>query len=203
MNKNVHGFTIVELLVVIVVIAILAAITTVSYGRISDRAYNTQTISAAGNALKIISLAYTSQGQITLQNGVPNGGSELCIGNPTDFPAKASLQAGQCSHTGDGSYASSELWSVLKNYGNANFNTPLFNDGSGGDMRGVTYLLWRYTSDTTFYGFLTYSLKGSNQDCAVAGAERATVIYQVVDGSRETSCWVNLTKLLGRDPILY
>lgn len=38
MNKNTHGFTIVELLIVIVVIAILAAISIVAYSGISNRA---------------------------------------------------------------------------------------------------------------------------------------------------------------------
>lgn len=203
MKNDSRGFTIVELLVVIVVIAILAAMAIMSYNGINDRAYNTQTIAAADGAVKIISLAYTGQGQMTLRNGVPNGGSELCIGNPADFPAKASLQAGQCAYTGTGSYTSSELWDILKQYGNANLNTPLFDDGSGNDMRGITYLLWRYKSSPTFYGFLTYSLKGRDQNCAVSGAERSDNIQDVVDGARETSCWINLTKLLGADPIVY
>lgn len=47
MLKTKSGFTIVELLVVVVVIAILAAITIVVYSGISMSARNTQTISAA------------------------------------------------------------------------------------------------------------------------------------------------------------
>jgi prepilin-type N-terminal cleavage/methylation domain-containing protein len=39
-NKQQSGFTIVELLIVIVVIAILAAITVVAYNGIQDRARN-------------------------------------------------------------------------------------------------------------------------------------------------------------------
>ena len=46
-----HGFTIVELLVVIVVIGILASITIVSYSGITQRANTTSAQSAAANVL--------------------------------------------------------------------------------------------------------------------------------------------------------
>lgn len=47
-----HGFTIVELLVVIVVIGILAAITIVSYSGVSSKARSAQAQSAANNTLQ-------------------------------------------------------------------------------------------------------------------------------------------------------
>jgi prepilin-type N-terminal cleavage/methylation domain-containing protein len=60
-NTNIQrGFTIVELLIVIVIIAILAAITIVAYNGIQDRAQNTQRIAAAKDYQKII-LSYMTQ----------------------------------------------------------------------------------------------------------------------------------------------
>lgn len=47
------GFTLVELLIVIVVIAILAAITIVAYGNISARAKTTQGTTATANVVKV------------------------------------------------------------------------------------------------------------------------------------------------------
>jgi len=55
-TKNQHGFTIVELLIVIVVIAILAAITIVAYNGIQDRARVSTAVSALNQASKKIGL---------------------------------------------------------------------------------------------------------------------------------------------------
>ncbi len=52
-RRTTSGFTLVELLIVIVVIAILAAITIVSYGNISARAKTTQGATAAANTAKV------------------------------------------------------------------------------------------------------------------------------------------------------
>lgn len=52
-SRSSSGFTLVELLIVIVVIAILAAITIVAYGNISARAKTTQGSTAAANVVKV------------------------------------------------------------------------------------------------------------------------------------------------------
>lgn len=60
MRHTKDAFTIVELLIVIVVIAVLAAITVVSYNGITSRAKNTTVVTATGNALNLMML-YRSQ----------------------------------------------------------------------------------------------------------------------------------------------
>ena len=67
-NRKDRGFTIVELLVVIVVIGILAAITIVAYTGFTSRAKGSQTQANANSALQVIS-AYTAD-----QTGAPNNG---------------------------------------------------------------------------------------------------------------------------------
>lgn len=53
-KKDKSGFTIVELLIVVVVIAILAAITIVAYNGIQNRAKKSSAISTAQSVLKKI-----------------------------------------------------------------------------------------------------------------------------------------------------
>lgn len=57
-----NGFTIVELLIVIVVIGILAAITIVAYNGIQTRAKNTQTVNAVNAYVKLLNLYKVDEG---------------------------------------------------------------------------------------------------------------------------------------------
>ena len=73
--NEVRGFTIVELLIVVVVIAILAAITVVSFNGIQQRSYNSAMLTAAKQS-------YTALLQYTSQNGsypLSTSDVELCL----------------------------------------------------------------------------------------------------------------------------
>lgn len=56
MRRTTSGFTIVELLIVIVIIAILAAITIVAYNGIQERSYDTRMASDMSNAARHIKI---------------------------------------------------------------------------------------------------------------------------------------------------
>jgi general secretion pathway protein G len=73
MHMNKLGFTIVELLVVIVVIGILAAITIVSYTGISSRANTTSLQSDLASAKKQLSLYYVDHGAYPTSSPTPSG----------------------------------------------------------------------------------------------------------------------------------
>lgn len=74
MNKNTSGFTIVELLIVIVVIAILAAISIVAYTNIQQRARDAQREQDIAQIVKALELYYIEEGEYPDSGGatVPN-----------------------------------------------------------------------------------------------------------------------------------
>ena len=119
MIKKAHGFTIVELLIVIVVIAILAAISIVAYTGIQERAQKSKVQSDIAQIIKAISLAREKNtqtlGQIT--GNWSTGG--VCWGqaNGTDLATLPST---------------SSCWVNYNNFLN------IISDESGMNIRGLT-----------------------------------------------------------------
>lgn len=83
--KNSQGFTIVELLIVIVVIAILAAITIVSYNGITARARDTTLKSDLHNAVTVMGIDSTTNGAYSLTAAGVNGGKGLPASDGTSY----------------------------------------------------------------------------------------------------------------------
>ena len=63
LNRKQYGFTIVELLIVIVVIGILAAITIVAYNGIQQRGRDSQRLSDVKTIAKALELYYADEGR--------------------------------------------------------------------------------------------------------------------------------------------
>lgn len=89
MNKTKSGFTIVELLIVIVVIGILAAITLVAYNSIQQRARDSRRTSDLSNIMKALELYRTNNGGYPLCGGgtyqAGTGNSVCSISSLTDL----------------------------------------------------------------------------------------------------------------------
>jgi type IV pilus assembly protein PilA len=155
MNRKAHGFTIVELLIVIVVIAILAAISIAAYTNIQQRAKNTAIINAASQSLKMIQAYIAEYG--TYPYSVSSGTAWLCV--TTDMA---------CIWDGGGVAPI-----------NSTFNTNMAKIGvlpksvpiSGSNGNGlIVYYSSDYTSDGVSTPFtLVYWLLGTNQKCGVNG----------------------------------
>lgn len=71
------GFTIVELLIVIVVIGILATISIVAYNGISQRAKNTAIINAARDTFKLVQAYVSTEGKYLLPSA--NATHRFCV----------------------------------------------------------------------------------------------------------------------------
>jgi len=83
--KKQHGFTIVELLIVIVVIAVLAAIAILAFNGVQARANNSKTESAVTQWRKILISYATKNGNYPL--GDTQNGTSFCLGEATNYPS--------------------------------------------------------------------------------------------------------------------
>lgn len=163
------GFTIVELLIVIVIIGILAAITIVAYNGVQQRANNTQRIAAAKDWVKSLK-AYTASNQ-----KYPHVNGVYCIGesNVTDFDANADADCGVSNnlkhdYTGYTSTFNSNLKSITSRLPDFPGKPVQLTSG----LKGLG-MLWRSeTLDPTGENVpnvptLIYFLEGANQDCVL------------------------------------
>jgi prepilin-type N-terminal cleavage/methylation domain-containing protein len=89
MNKSSgRGFTIVELLIVIVIIAILAVIVIVAYNGITGRAYNNRAQSELSSIAKAVQVFYTVNGRYPADvgRGIPAEVSQYINGASDSWP---------------------------------------------------------------------------------------------------------------------
>lgn len=155
MRKTVSGFTIVELLIVIIVIAILAAISVVAYNGIQTRANNNSIIYAASQSVKIIS-GYTAQ-----EGVYPATNTYACI----------TTQSGCVETDGTVRAANSSFDTNIVRVGSVPRNTP--NVSTVG--HGLTY---NHSDSRQFNGqprraLLMYFLNGQSQNCGISNVMSA------------------------------
>lgn len=158
--KRARGYTIVELLVMIVVITILASISLVSYQSITQRANNAAIISAASQSLRLIQTYIVANGAYPLTGGL------ACVTSETGC--------------GTGNIAANTTFDAnMATMGTLPKRVP-----AAGPVRGIWY---GHVSPVTFNGIsqpaiLTYYLAGQNQQCGLPG-----VMYYTADNTAITS----------------
>lgn len=149
MNQRRGGFTIVELLIVIVVIGILAAITLVAYGNIQQRTKNTAIIAAVNQSIKSI------QSHVVQENGYPALNNYACI----------TTDSGCVEMSGTVRTANATFDTNIAKVGTIPRTVP--NAGTTGN--GIIY----HHSDTRLFdgqprrALLMYFLDGQSQKCGV------------------------------------
>jgi prepilin-type N-terminal cleavage/methylation domain-containing protein len=115
--KHKNGFTIVELLIVIVVIGILAAISLVAFNSVQTRASNVQTIDAVKQFVKAYSLYATDNGDYPALTG--------CLGEGYPGPNNYCLsQSGTAACWSTGAATSTAINNALKPYMNDKVPSP-------------------------------------------------------------------------------
>lgn len=91
-----------ELLIVIVVIAVLAAIAIAAYNGARNKAEASRSLSAVNSYIKLLKLHAQSTGSFPSTESSPT--YEYCLGNPSDFPAEGVFASGQCIHNATTTY---------------------------------------------------------------------------------------------------
>ncbi len=148
-SKRHRGFTIVELLIVIVVIAILAALSVVAYTNIQTRAKNATKASAVQQAVKLIQLYKTGEGTYPRSTA----GGEFCLTTDNVCTNYAGVTNGA---------ANTALMNELKEFG-----TPSAQSGDtvvSGGRYGIVYnyLASRTLSSQPNPALVMFFLDGTN-----------------------------------------
>ena len=173
-SKKQTGFTIVELLIVIVVIGILAAITIVAFNGIQQRAANTKTTSAAAAWIKGIRLYYNDKGEYPSVN-------RACLGTgyPMGFSGTGSTQCRTSGTDVENATLNAELAPYMGNSVPSPDMTPI---GTSSDwFRGILY----YPETTPATGkLLAVTLRGISVCPQISGS----TLYSTVTYGSDLSC---------------
>lgn len=177
-----NGFTIVELIVVIVVIAILVSVTVVAYNGVQNSAYESKAVSIVKTYETALKIYRTRYGQFPEYAGM--GGGWVCLGRASDYPARDGFAAGECEKYGSNSVRvdnnfANELDKVLDKPVSGELPVVQY---SGGRARGVMFLNDEPHNDSS----IDYYAKGS-QGCPrgekeITNGNTLCVVY--IDGER-------------------
>jgi len=171
MRKRGRGFTIVELLIVIVVIAILASITTMAYAGVRQRAANASSTTTIGSYVKALGLYKADKGVY------PEDGTTTdvyrCLGE--NYPSGCG-SIGATTGCGLGTIsnsASATFNNALRPYMNNVGVIPRVNEDGlmcgGALVAGAMYV---YRGSSTLLSEIYYVLAGPDSNCVVPGGAR-------------------------------
>ena len=157
------GFTIVELLIVIVVIAILAAITIVAYNGIRDRANNTQTTDALRAWIKAMKLYKVDNGKW------PNVGGYPCLGTGYKYGVSGTDTSGvgQCRQDSStsGFTENTAFNDLLKPYLSGTLPTPAMVTASNNATTWRRGLAYYFTGGDGTVTYITAAYAGALSEC--------------------------------------
>ena len=172
------GFTIVELLIVIVVIAILAAISIVAYNGIQQRAEASRIVTLVKGYVNALELYRVDNGAF------PN--SPTCLGPAADFPGDNCADA--VGWNSNNPYSPS-LNTILDDYRGKSASAADYSYATSGNPAGV---MWYHNS---YWGknhqVLGY-LMPPTQDCGLSNIQ-SNVTHEVEQGRKYTAKYSNAT----------
>lgn len=186
-EKNRNGFTIVELIVVIVVIAILASIVFLGYREISKNAYNTQVIAGVSAYYQAINAYKLSEHEYPTTEREEDGEqiAMTCLG--------VGYQDEHCGRVTGVEVYEDDLFNSQLNAFLKTDTKPVSNlliPVPGESYRGAVYGIDSTSASSTGYGrVIEYALHGQNADCTLTKAWA----YSTSSGS--TACEILLEEV--------
>lgn len=178
-RSNNSGFTIVELLIVIVVIAILASISVAAYAGVTGRSEDSLIAS------KVQGIAKMLESYAAVNSGVVPQADWACVGEPGDYPAENGYTAEWCHQpyqappipNGNDHPINYTVNTKLKTLVSAvpNGRIPEVDLGGGVKYRGILY----DSSATQNAGkpVLQYYIKGDRTSCPIGTKEFSSSTY--------------------------
>ncbi|MES2876423.1 MAG: prepilin-type N-terminal cleavage/methylation domain-containing protein [Patescibacteria group bacterium] len=186
------GFTIVELLIVIVIISILAAVTVTAFSGVQQRAKGATTASQASKMHKYLSLYVTQNGAEQLKSILPVGGSPVtyCLGTGYIDVVEGGAVGCYVNTAGQSVVSYSALDTALQTVGAtsmASYPRLTINpDPQDPPLeQSAPTLTYVSSSPTTLvdgrpdvFGYISYLIPGANADCG----NRPMLVYQGLSG---------------------
>lgn len=165
LSKNTRGFTIVELLIVIVVVGILAAITVVAFNGVQQRAANAQTTQALNSWVKALSLYKADNGKW------PTGWQ--CLGQGYQYGLSGTDTSGtaQCRQTNATGYLENAAFNTsMKPYITGTLPTPSFITARQDDSNWRRGLMYAFGGGDGTIVYIEAAMAGQLAECpAVTG----------------------------------
>lgn len=187
------GFTIVELLIVIVVIGIISTIVFLTYRTIATRGYNaqiTQGVEQYNKAIQAYKGLNGTYPKVTGEDGVTTGVFMTCLG--TGYPsAQCGVVSGK-TISEDGVF-NTAISGVIGNRIPQIGKNAISGAGETfiGAVYGIDIVDPSKNPDNSSYGrVINYGLMGTNADCGVAGAYQ----YATSSSPAVTSCEIYFEK---------
>ena len=191
-SKTPTGFTIVELLIVIVVIGILAAITITAYRGIQHRAYNAQVVAGVSQYLKLIQSYRSLEGSYpqTTREKEGHAIALACLGK-----GYANSYCGKVSYvdTYEDPAFEADLLKVGKGSSIANSELHPGPESFVGAVYGID-ITDPSKSPTGYARTIQYALYGNDQDCKLSEAWS----YRITNTPPITACEIVLETVPAR-----
>lgn len=217
MNRYRTAFTLVELLIVIVIIGILAAVSVGAISGVQTRAYNTSVVSDAKAMQKLVMMYKEIHGHYPLYAGTPGTTagslSQICLGG--NFPTDARFAVNSCACTQwdnnvniecNGGTTTTDLTAALQGVGKVPDTSKYSHLSAAGDYwRGMMYSVgeeppasnpgWNEGDPTIEHARIWYNLRGDNQACTAgeAGGYTADIPAMGEFPGGITSCMIVLS----------